>query len=71
MSLKPCGSFLSRLPGKGVAVVDDCIGHRVEAAVEKLAEGDLLLLENLRYSSEETGNEAGVAAKLAELDLCQ
>ena len=67
MSLKPCVPVLSGLLGKEVAFVDDCIGDGVKAAVEKLAEGDLLLLENLRYYQEETANEAGFAAKLAEL----
>ncbi len=67
MSLKPCVPVLSGLLVKEVAFVDDCIGDAVKAAVEKLAEGDVLLLENLRYYKEETGNEAGFAAKLAEL----
>ncbi len=67
MSLKPCVAVLNRLLGKDVAFADDCIGEAVEAAVNGLADGDVLLLENLRYYKEETDNDAGFAEKLAEL----
>ena len=67
MSLKPCVTVLSRLLGKEVAFVDDCIGEAVEAAVNGLKDGDLLLLENLRYYKEETDNDSGFAGKLAKL----
>jgi phosphoglycerate kinase len=59
MSLKPCVAVLSELLGKDVAFVDDCIGATVESAVGKLQEGDVLLLENLRYYKEETDNKTG------------
>ena len=67
MSLKPCVAVLSRLLGKEVAFVDDCIGKQVRAAADRLADGDVLLLENLRYYQEETDNDAGFAEKLAAL----
>ena len=67
MSLKPCTAVLSRLLNKDVAFVDDCIGASVEAAVKGLNDGDVLLLENLRYYKEETDNDAGFAEKLAKL----
>jgi len=67
LSLEPCVAVLSALLGKKVRFVDDCIGEAVEAAVESLGEGDILLLENLRYYPEETKNDPGFAAKLAQL----
>jgi phosphoglycerate kinase len=67
LSLAPCVAVLSALLGKKVRFVDDCIGDAVEAAVESLGEGDILLLENLRYYPEETKNDPGFAAKLAQL----
>jgi phosphoglycerate kinase len=67
MSLKPCAAVLSELLGKDVAFADDCVGAAVEDAVAKLENGDILLLENLRYYPEETDNDAGFAEKLAKL----
>jgi phosphoglycerate kinase len=67
LSLQPCVAVLSALLGKKVRFVDDCIGEAVEAAVESLGEGDILLLENLRYYPEETENDPDFAAKLAQL----
>ena len=67
MSLKPCVAVLSRLLGKDVAFVDDCIGEAVETAASGLNAGDVLLLENLRYYKEETDNDSGFAGKLAKL----
>ena len=67
MSLKPCVAVLSRLLGKDVAFVDDCIGEAVETAANGLNAGDVLLLENLRYYKEETDNDSGFAGKLAKL----
>jgi len=67
MSLKPCVAVLSELLGTEVAFADDCVGAAVEDAVVKLENGDVLLLENLRYYPQETDNEAGFAEKLAKL----
>jgi phosphoglycerate kinase len=67
MSLKPCVAVLSRLLGKDVAFVDDCIGEAVETAANGLKDGDVLLLENLRYYKEETDNDSEFAGKLAKL----
>lgn len=66
MSLKPCATVLSRLLGKDVAFVDDCIGADVTKAVNGLNAGDVLLLENLRYHKEETDNDAMFAEKLSQ-----
>ena len=67
MSLEPCVTVLNALLGRKVKFVDDCIGEAVEAAVEALGEGDILLLENLRYYKEETDNDPDFAARLARL----
>jgi phosphoglycerate kinase len=67
MSLKPCLPVLSELLGKEVAFVEDCIGEAVETVVEKLGEGETLLLENLRFHKGETDNDPDFAAKLAKL----
>ena len=67
MSLKPCVTVLNALLGKKVRFADDCIGEAAEAAVASLDEGDVLLLENLRFHQEETDNDPEFAAKLAKL----
>ncbi|HUU28622.1 MAG TPA: phosphoglycerate kinase [archaeon] len=67
MSLKPCVEVLSKLIGKKVGFVDDCIGEKVEQAVSSLPNGGVLLLENLRYYKEEEKNDLEFAKKLAAL----
>jgi phosphoglycerate kinase len=67
MSLKPCVPVLSQLLGLEVAFVDDCIGQTVKTAADKLEDGSMLLLENLRFYPEETENDPGFAEKLAGL----
>ena len=67
MSLKPCVEVLSKLIGKKVGFVDDCIGEKVEKAVAALREGEVLLLENLRFYKEEEKNDPGFSKKLAAL----
>jgi phosphoglycerate kinase len=66
MSLKPCVAVLSELLGTDVDFVNDCIGDDVEVAVGSLGDGEIILLENLRYYKEETENNADFAAKLAK-----
>ena len=67
LSLEPCATVLNALLGRKVGFVDDCIGKTVEAAVESLDEGNILLRENLRYYKEETENDPDFAATLARL----
>jgi phosphoglycerate kinase len=67
MSLAPCAPVLSGLLGRPVAFADDCIGEAVESAVAALADGEILLLENLRYHEAETRNNLDFAARLARL----
>ena len=58
---------LSQILGRQVKSTKDCIGSDVEAAVEKLKSGDVLLLENVRFHPEEEGNDAAFAQALARL----
>ena len=67
MSIQPCVPVLNHLLNKEVGFINDCIGDAIERAVEKLEDGDILLLENLRYYKEETDNDPGFAEKLAGL----
>jgi phosphoglycerate kinase len=66
MSLKPCVAVLSQLLSKDVAFIEDCIGGAVETAANRLQNGDVLILENLRYYKEETDNDSEFAEKLAK-----
>jgi phosphoglycerate kinase len=50
-----------------VVFVDDCIGEKVEQAVAKMKDGDVVLLENVRYYSEEEKNDPAFAEKLAKV----
>lgn len=54
-SLKPIADELAKLLGKPVKFLDDCVGASVEAACAKLAPGEVVLLENLRFHIEEEG----------------
>jgi len=67
MSLKPCIAVLNQLLDQEVGFVDDCLGQPVEDAVSQLEDGDIVLLENLRYYKEETDNDPEFAKKLAGL----
>ena len=66
-SLKPVQLKLSELLGKPVGFVDDCIGPKAEAAANSLQDGDVIVLENLRFHKEEEKNDANFAQQLAKL----
>lgn len=65
MRLTPVAERLSELLGKKVTILGDCIGADVEKAVSNIKEGEAVLLENLRFYSEEEKNDPGFAKKLA------
>jgi phosphoglycerate kinase len=67
MSLAPIAVKLAELLGKPVGFVDDCIGEKVERAVATMKDGDVILLENVRYYNEEEANDPGFAEKLAKV----
>lgn len=64
-SLKPVAVRLGELLNKDVKFAPDCIGSEVETLVNGLKDGDVLLLENLRFYSEEEKNAPEFAEKLA------
>ena len=66
-SLKPVAEHLSDILGKPVAFSDDCIGKDAESKAAALADGDVLLLENLRFHKEEEKNDDNFSRQLAEL----
>ncbi|WP_017294263.1 phosphoglycerate kinase [Geminocystis herdmanii] len=65
LRLTPVATRLSELLGKTVVKFDDCIGDTVTTGVNALANGDVALLENLRFYNEEEANDAEFAQKLA------
>lgn len=67
MSLAPVAAKLSELLHKPVGFVDDCIGEKVEKAAAALKDGEVLLLENVRYYNEEEANDPAFAEKLAKV----
>jgi phosphoglycerate kinase len=66
-SLLPVAEHLSSLIGKPVAFAEDCVGEAARSKVSGLENGQALLLENLRFHSEEEKNEEGFAKELASL----
>ena len=67
LSLAPVGARLGELIGAPVSVAPDVVGDDVRAAVDELGDGDLLLLENVRYEPGETKNDPELAGALASL----
>jgi len=66
-TLRPVAEHLSELLGRPVPFADDCIGAPAEQAVNGLKNGDVVLLENLRFHPEEEKNDEGFAKQLASL----
>ena len=64
-SLAPVAKRLSELLGKEVVMAKDVIGESAKAAVAAMADGDVVLLENVRYHKEETDNDTAFAKELA------
>ncbi|MEX0320087.1 MAG: phosphoglycerate kinase [Ruegeria sp.] len=67
MSLRPLVPALEAAFGAPVTFCADCRGPAAQAAVDSLAEGAILLLENTRFHAGEEKNNAGLAAEMAEL----
>lgn len=66
-SLASAAKRLQRLIKKEVIFLPDCVGPKVEEVVNKMSEGDIILLENLRFHSEEEQNDEGFSKALAKL----
>ncbi|AQS59148.1 phosphoglycerate kinase [Desulforamulus ferrireducens] len=65
--LTPVARRLSELLGKEVIKVNDSVGEEVKQAIAAMQNGDVLLLENVRFHAEETKNDEKYARQLAEL----
>src|SRR5205807_4359065 len=66
-SLRPVADHLSELLGKSVSFAEDCIGEAAETKAKALSDGEVLLLENLRFHAEEEKNDEQFAKQLASL----
>ncbi len=66
-SLRPVAEHLSFLLSKPVAFAEDCIGHEAKEKSKTLQDGEVLLLENLRFHAEEEKNDDAFAQQLARL----
>src|SRR5688572_13710116 len=66
-SLKPVADRLGELLGKPVQAAPDCVGPDVERLIAGLSNGDVLLLENLRFHPEEEKNDPAFSRQLAAL----
>ncbi len=67
LTLEPAAARLSELLDQDVILADDCIGDGVRKLVKELHEGQVLLLENLRFHPEEEENDEAFARELAGL----
>src|SRR5277367_4819378 len=67
MSLRPVAFKLHEMLGVPVEFADDCIGEHAEKVVASLKDGQVALLENVRYYNEEEANDPVFAEKLARL----
>ncbi|HEX3400835.1 MAG TPA: phosphoglycerate kinase [Acetobacteraceae bacterium] len=67
MSLAPVATALGEVLGQRVRFAEDCIGVVAQQAVERMARGDVLVLENTRFHAGEEKNDPALAAELAKL----
>ena len=65
LRLTPVAKRLSELLGQEVKMCDDCIGDSVTATIGEMNNGDVVLLENLRFHAEEENNDSEFAKQLA------
>ena len=65
MSLRPVADKLAELTGHPVAFTDDCVGDAAAASINNLQDGEMLLLENVRYHAGEEANDSAFAEQLA------
>ena len=70
MSLAPVALRLGELLSRAVKMAPDCVGAEVARMTEAASPGDVLLLENLRFRSEEEANDSDFAKQLASLCDC-
>src|SRR6185503_3765882 len=66
-SMEPVATKLAALLGQEVTLADDCVGEGIELMAQGLKNGQVLLLENLRFHKEEEANDPEFSHKLARL----
>jgi len=66
-SVKPAAKKLEELLGKPVTFASDCVGAEAEAKSKALKDGEVLVLENVRFHPEEEKNDEGFSKQLAAL----
>lgn len=67
LSLRPVAARLAQLLGTGVAFCEECVGERTRSAIDELGDGQILLLENLRFHAGEERNDPDFSTTLAAL----
>ena len=67
LSLKPVAALLQELLGRPVSLAPDCVGPTVERQIDQLPAGAVIVLENLRFHSEEEANDPAFSRALADL----
>ena len=67
MSLKPVARRLSELIARNIEFIDKAIGDEVKKIIDDMKQGDIALLENIRFYPEEEKNDDGFGRKLADL----
>ena len=67
-SMKPIVPELEKLLGKKVIFTDDCVGPEVEKTVNEAKDGEIILLENLRFHAEEEGSSKDAEGKKVKAD---
>lgn len=67
LSLKPVAALLQELLGRPVSLAPDCVGPMVERQIDQLPAGAVVVLENLRFHSEEEANDPVFSRALADL----
>jgi phosphoglycerate kinase len=67
LRLAPTATRLSELLSQPVEALSDCVGPQVEDAVSKLRDGDIVLLENLRFYPQEKANDPDFVERLSRL----
>jgi phosphoglycerate kinase len=69
-SLAPVAPYLAKLLGRPVKMANDCVGPEVKALIANMQDGDVLLLENVRFHAGEEKNDPAFCAELAALAEC-
>jgi len=67
LSLRPVAAAMSKQLGRKVQFAEDCVGEAARAAVARLKEGEVVLLENVRFHPEDEANDPEFARRLASL----